>query len=229
MLGEATLRWVRASVLAALTVLSGLAGHVAAGGSSPSASTVVVMLVLASVLLAPMVGEPASTGRVVALLVGGQGLVHLALQWLGPVLSVPAAGPGMPMPNAAAMDAMAGGLMTSASMTHGPAAAGTSSLALMGGSHLLMVLGHLAAAVLVGVWLAAGERAVWTLLALAGSSVLEVVVAVLRRATGVLPACHTEPSGLTSSPGWFWLQPLGRLARDAHALCRRGPPVAVVA
>jgi len=226
MAGEMTLRWVRASLLAAVAVLSALAGHVAAGGSSPSVPIVLALLVLASVVVAPVLSEPLSTGRVAALLVGGQGLLHLVLQWLGPVASESRAGGGMP--DAAAMtDTMTTPMMTGSAMVYGHSVTAGSSFAVMSGSHFVMMAGHLAAAVVVGVWLAAGERAVWTVVALAGGSVVEVVLVLLRRVSSHLHALHLEPAGVKLSQGWFWLQPLGASGPDRHSVRRRGPPASL--
>jgi hypothetical protein len=45
------------------------------------------------------------------------------------------------------------------------------------GAHAVMALAHLAAAVLVGLWLAVGERALWHLVVLAADRVRSVVAA----------------------------------------------------
>jgi hypothetical protein len=45
------------------------------------------------------------------------------------------------------------------------------------GAHAAMALAHLAAAVLVGLWLAVGERALWHLVVLAADHVRSVVAA----------------------------------------------------
>ena len=46
-------------------------------------------------------------------------------------------------------------------------------LPLISGGHVVMLLGHLAAAALAGVWLAAGERALWMVLVLAARPVVD--------------------------------------------------------
>jgi hypothetical protein len=214
MTGETALRWGRACVLAAVAVLGGLAGHVAAGGPSPSTSTVLVMVLIGTAAATPLVGEPLSTGRAAAVLVAAQGLVHLSLQYLAPALARPVADGWMPASGTRAMDP---------AMMHDPSGlAHPPSLAVAGGPHLLMLLAHLAAAAVVGVWLAAGERAAWTLLTLAGTSLRGLLVAVRHAASarrGGAVGTDLEPPS-----GWFVLHPLGAGTRDAHAVSRRGPP-----
>jgi predicted TIM-barrel enzyme len=51
-------------------------------------------------------------------------------------------------------------------MHHGAGASHGFVMSLMSGGHLVMLLAHLAAGIVVGLWLAAGERAFWTLVAL---------------------------------------------------------------
>ena len=112
-------------------------------------------------------------------------------------------------------------------MVSGHSVTDGSSFAVMSQPHLVMVLGHLAAAVVVGVWLAAGERAAWTVVALAGGSVVEVVLVLLRRVSLHLHAVRLDPARVKSSLGWFRLQPWGASGPDRHSVRRRGPPAAL--
>ena len=219
MAGDAALRWLRASLLSAVLVLGGLAGHVAAGGAAPSASSVLMMLAAIGVLVAPMLGVPASTRRVVGLVMAGQGLVHLALQFLAP--SARTAPHGVPM--LMQSDLSDGhGSMTGAVTEHAAVAHNDAVLVLMDGADLAMLVGHLAAAVAVGLWLAAGERAAWSILALTGRSVADSLRALLQATTVRLAFVgSTRPEAM---PGWLTAVPLGASVWDGYAVSRRGPP-----
>ena len=211
MAGDATLRWLRASVLSLVMVLGGLAGHVAAGGVAASSATVLMMLAATGVLVAPMLGAPASTSRVVVLVAAGQGAVHLALQLLAPPARMAHNGGSMPMTGAM-------------SATGHGSAHHDAVLALMNGADLAMLVGHLAAAVAVGVWLAAGERAAWALLAMTGGSVVESLRVLLHTAA-LRPAFAgptRQPAGAV--PGWLLAVPLRASMWDGYAVSRRGPP-----
>jgi hypothetical protein len=83
MTSDAVLRWVRALTLASVLFTSGLAGHVAAGGVTPAASALVPLFVLTVLAVAAFAMAPISPARAVVLMVGGQGLLHAALQLFG--------------------------------------------------------------------------------------------------------------------------------------------------
>ena len=82
MTSDVVLRWVRALTLASVLFTSGLAGHAAGGGLIPAASVLVSLFVLTVVAVAPFARAPVRPAGAVALLVGGQGLLHAALQLL---------------------------------------------------------------------------------------------------------------------------------------------------
>lgn len=146
MASYAVLQWVRALVLAAVLIVASVAGHVAAGGVAPRMVVLLPVLGIITVCVAPFLDQPPRGRRVAGLLVAGQVVLHLVL----PVLGAPGA-PAAPHPGH-------GALMTSVEP----------SLWM----HLGMLLAHFAAAVVVLVWLSAGERAAWTLLALAAAPVV---------------------------------------------------------
>ena len=87
MTSDVVLRWVRALTLASVVFTSGLAGHAAGGGLIPAASVLVSLFVLTVVAVAPFARAPVRPAAAVALLVGGQGLLHAALQLLVGLLS----------------------------------------------------------------------------------------------------------------------------------------------
>src|ERR1700754_1831549 len=71
--------WARAALLAFLACCLGVVGHVTADGLLPGPVWLGVLLLVAVVLCVPLLSRPASSLRIVLLLVGGQTLVHLFL------------------------------------------------------------------------------------------------------------------------------------------------------
>jgi hypothetical protein len=222
MTSDAVLRQVRVLTLPSVLFFSGLAGHAAADGVMPGTSVLIPLFVLTVVLVAQFGGAPrTSPARAVVLLAGGQGLSHAALQMLGGT-AVPAT---TTICDAASHTATMPSPTSSHMMMHQhcAAAAHGSALSGMSGGHVAMLLGHLAAAVAVGAWLVAGERAFWTLLALTARPVVEAwrtVTKVLRVGVGAVVAdCQRLQLG--------WGLPY--VFRDsiwaAGVVPRRGPPV----
>jgi hypothetical protein len=219
MTSEAVLRRMRALTLPSVLFTTGLVGHAAAGGVTPATSVLVPLFVLTVVAVAQFVGAPTSPARSMALLVGGQGLLHAALQLLSgtgtTTTTVVGAAAGMATVSSSASSHL---------MMHqqGVAASHGFVMSQTSGAHLVMLLAHLAAAVVVGLWLAAGERAFSTLLALTSRPVVEAwqtVTAAGRRPTGaVVVRC---PRLL---PGWGWPAAVSSLVWVAGVVSRRGPP-----
>jgi hypothetical protein len=207
---DAWLRWTRAVVLAAVACLVAVAAHVSADGRLPSASVLLVVCAVLAVAARPLLARPASAVRVVLLTVGGQSLAHAAL--------TATAGHGSTAQHAAPdHHSHAGGAHSE--VVPGPAVHDVLT-------HLVddvtsagapMLLTHLLAAALVGLWLAVGERTVWTLLSLAWRA----LTLLARRASASLP-----PAGATTSSG-----PVAPLLRrmTAGSVVRRGPPLLLAA
>lgn len=193
------LRLSRAAVLASLAVAVTASAHALGGGHAPGP---VGALVLTAVLVLPtarLLGRPASALRVLGLLGAAQVSAHL-------VWTVQAAGP--------ATDP----LVTSSGhhgAAHPPAAAGTGHGAGWLDLDGRMLAVHVGATLLLGLWLAAGERHLWELLRLLA---VRLTAAVHR-----LPAVEVRlPAGRRPAP----------CARTAIApqlvsgrcVARRGPP-----
>lgn len=221
------LRWTRAAVLTAVATATGLAAHLSAGGLLPGVAGVGVLVATLLVATSRWVGRPASTMRVVALLVTGQTFVHGALTAMaghrddlrpatphGELPTVPHEHLGMPV-----------------AVQH--------LLADLTGAHAPMALAHLAAAAVMGLWLAVGERALWALVSLLGegaaamartgrvltSSVVgRTAVAGLGRLAGLLA---TSIEALTASAVRLRVRPL-RLVL-LRCVVRRGPPALLAA
>ncbi len=201
------LRWVRATVLAGVGLTTGATFHVAADGLLPGPAVLLGLLGLSTVAAAPLLGAPATTRRVVTLVVVWQTLVHSALATLSGHRGVTSATQAVVEPH-----------------VHGAVSSrGSHLIGELTGPHAAMAVGHLLAAVLVGSWLAAGERAVWRLLALAVRPVLTVLDTLSRVCSdagwsGAVPSVRASQvtAGAGGSCLWFLVR----------AVPRRGPPAA---
>jgi hypothetical protein len=96
------------------------------------------------------------------------------------------------------------------------------------GANAGMALAHLAAAAAVGLWLASGERALWTVLTLTSHRVeglvragIDAYVAVIRTLSGL--AC-THRLGVAPTSTVLVKRRPPKLLRLARAIVRRGPP-----
>jgi len=215
--GNTALRWVRALMLASVMLGSGVAGHAAAGGSVPATSMLLPAFVLITCAIAPLLNAPASFRRVTALLVAGQVSVHVLLQLLGGSAAIDVSGHSMAMHTGAAGEA------GTAHLGHGVASAPRESfLTLLTGAHLGMLLAHVAAALVVGLWLAAGERAAWTLVSLAALPVVDAWVT-LRKLFGTasVAVVITRPF---PRPGWGFETRVRPATWTGRGVSRRGPP-----
>ena len=181
---DASLRWTRAAALAVVALLVAVWAHAGAGGRLPSAPVLVAVAVGLAVLAQPLLARPASALRVVLLTVGGQTLAHVALSLTAGHRGDPThaaghlAAPGpVYAPAPLALDGQGrrvGSLLDHARATPGIGDGGLTVpdpvaylLGDLSAAGAPMVLAHLAAAALVGAWLAGGEQALWTLLTLA--------------------------------------------------------------
>ena len=199
----------------------------------------VPLLGVGTTLAAAFLRRPASTRLLVTLVVGGQTLVHAALSVTaghghdghGTPSTAPAPAPLPPGPlGRASLPTDAGGRVGSLqdhyeAIAGAPAATGLTvpdPAALV--DHLPMFLAHTAAGVLVGLWLAVGERAVWALLALAVALAVRTVLAPLPAPRALTPARRPRPAAAQ-------LHPLHRAPRDrvARSVVRRGPPALLAA
>jgi hypothetical protein len=221
MTGDAV-RWVRVLTLASLLFSCGLAGHVAAGGLTPSPPALVPLFVATVVAVAQFVGIPTSPARVAVLLVGGQGLLHAALQLGGSTHT------RMHHLCGAATDVASVSATTSTHpMTHvGAAASHHCGTSLVDGAQVIMLLAHLSAGLMVATWLAVGERALCTLLACTVRPVVDAwrtVTDVARRGIGAAGAGRFAQS----QPGWIPRHSVRSSVWAATLVSRRGPPIAV--
>lgn len=221
------LRWVRAWVLAAVVLLASVLAHVSAGGHLPSPLGLAVLMLLTTAVLAVALGRPAGRLRVIVLLAGGQTAQHLFMTAVAGH-AAPAAGAatghthvhthahGVAEPGGHTADA--GSLLTN----------WLSHLAQdLTGANLAMACAHLIAAAALGLWLAAGERALWALVGLLASTpgvlrlaaTMTMVVRALRRRLVTLLTAVRRPRS------WSAHADLMVGVRLACIVVRRGPPL----
>ena len=213
MAGQVALRWARALTLASVMLCAGYSGHVAAGGVAPPAALVGPMLVVVTVAVAPFLEKPASVSRVVVLMFAGQGLLHVALELVGGAAATRAA----PMTHSAAGAGMA------AMVPGGPTSSWAASvMACLTADHLNMLVAHFGAALVVALWLAAGERAAWTLVGVSTLTVAETWSAICDACVVTAVVVGMRPRALFA---WVDRRPVLPSVWDGcRALSQRGPP-----
>jgi hypothetical protein len=174
--------WGRALLLAALAVLLGAGAHLTGDGRLPGPAAMAGLVVLVTVAAAPLLRRPASALRIGALLGVGQGAVHLALSVLAGHAGDP--GParqltgyrfdGREADRTGSLADQVEAMRAATAPAHGtepPAELLHHVVEHLTGANAVMALAHLLVAGLLGLWLAMGERALCTLLALAGHRV----------------------------------------------------------
>jgi hypothetical protein len=194
------LRWVRALTLACVMLAAGVSGHAAGGGAAPPVALLGPLLLVLTLTASPFLDAPASSTRVVALVLAGQAGLHVLLQVVG---SAPATG-SAPMTMAAS---------PGHPMTHVMPAPST---------HLGMLAAHVGAALVVALWLAAGERAAWALYGVVGLALAETWSAV-RHAVAPPPVVVLAGPRPTTY-AWGGRPVLRSVWHGAGGLSRRGPP-----
>ncbi|WP_235737546.1 hypothetical protein [Nocardioides alcanivorans] len=224
---------LRALLLAAVILSCAAFSHVIADGLLPSTSSLGWLLLGTAVVVRWFLHHPASRMRLLALVVGGQAVLHAFLSVMaGHGVSQTAAGPTVATPTgagslldqyAARQDAIAA--------ASGHTAIDPSAVLLHQWEHLvgtspLMVLTHTLAAVVVALWLASGERALATLLALSAD---RVDAASPRQAVALLVFAATITTALRRFPAALRRTAALRVARPHPAfvhrvVSHRGPP-----
>ncbi len=181
-----------------------------ADGLLPSPVTLGFLTLAMVVLSVPLLLGPASTRRLVAMLVGGQLVVHVVLTLAtGHTAGHTAHAQSTALPSL--QGAPGAGMPTITT----PAALWQHLVADLG-VHLPMAAAHLAAAALVGWWLAGGERALWTLISLGRGR----VPALVHRSIAVAPRPAHVRSFVDSSDHAVLVS-----LWQARPHTRRGPPL----
>ncbi|KQP66862.1 hypothetical protein [Nocardioides sp. Leaf285] len=223
--------WLRAGLLATVTLFLGAAGHVTADGLLPGPVVMTLLTAVTLVLSAALLARPASTLRLVTLLVGGQAAVHVVLSATAghvgdaPTTATPAGGAAqaasasLPQVDGRRVGSLldaytgpAGDLASGPSLTLGHL---VEDLA----AHAPMMAAHLLAAALVGLWLAVGEHALWALVALAGA-----VLAAPWRLLAAWARTRSLPAPARGRLVPTSHHPAPVVAHLARSVVRRGPP-----
>lgn len=222
------LLWPRAFCVGSLAVLFGVIGHVTADGLLPGPWILGLLLAFVVLLSGPMLSRPASRFRLVAMLVGGQMFVHLVLTITAGHRGDHAASPAVSSTGLRTLPTVDGHRVGSLQDAYQGMSGQPSTLApTLPVGHLLndmsahapMMAVHLAAATLVGLWLARGERCLWTVLALTGRRVLAAVW-LLAPLPPALLGGGVDPADRTPAV------PVSRWQARPHS--RRGPPLHAV-
>lgn len=218
-------RWSRAAILTLVAGGTGVIAHAASGGFLPQAGQVIALFGVGVAISALALGRPATRRRVITLVIAGQTAMHLVLTAMtghrGDPLPVATATANLPTPP---LGIDAGPSLISQYQytvaTLGPDAAAPPAwvqhlAADLSGSNAVMALAHLTAAAVIGWWLASGETALWTVLALLAGG-LGVLLARWR------PQPHEAPAAVRAEH-----DPTPRAMLSD--LSRRGPPPRVLA
>ena len=230
---DPVLLWSRAAGVGLVGFLLGTIGHVLADGLLPGPATLTALLLFSVLVSAPMLARQASVPQLVLMIVSGQTMVHLALTLTaGHRGDAAAAGqrataigtspPAGATPTLPTLDGHRVGSLQDA--YQGVIASPGSNAPVLPVGHLIndmhahaaMMVAHLVAAALVGVWLGYGERCLWTLLALTGRQ----VTAALRI---IEPAPPTPPPASAATTWTTPQRPTDRWRSQPRS--RRGPPL----
>jgi hypothetical protein len=239
------MRWSRALMLGTVAMAAGVIAHRTAAGLMPGPTALALLFVACVGVAGLFLGRPASRLRVVLLVVAGQTFIHGGLTALAghrgdPV--VPRAAPVRPVPELP--PPVGGGRRVGSLMDQYYANRPTGQrvelsvpypvqhlIADVTGPHVAMALGHLSAAVVVGLWLAMGERALWAVLAMSADVAARALVLVVKRSSSIAAAVQmvaTTLDGPTSRrllPAPLDRQPPEHLV--SRSVERRGPPPAL--
>ena len=244
------LRWVRAGLLAAVAMGSGVLAHASAGGLMPGRGSLIFLFLVCLVSAGSLLGRPASAVRVVVLVMTGQTFIHGCLTAMSghkgdpPLTRAPVPHVPFPAVRMPAGDGRRVGSLYEQAYANQAGAARTQLtipapvqhlMADLTGPHALMALAHLGAAVLVGLWLARGEHALWVLLALATDRAVGLTPPRLLgclRVAGVLSSLRAGLGVLRrrAPVAAAWRRPrTHRGLMLARAVVRRGPPALLAA
>lgn len=218
---SAAVRRFRAASVAITGLGLAVTMHVLAGGPRPSATVCVLLVAALGSGLAPVVGRPLSRVRAVALVLGVQGLVHVALMLA--TAAMPARLVDLERRTGHHPVLPTGEGSASHGMTHAMETSGVEHTSSVGA----MALGHAVAAVLLGLLLASVDRSLSTLMTVLATLVHVLRLATWARALHVLVGLRSLldlPRLITSA---LDLAPPARHTSDV--VRRRGPPSAVPA
>lgn len=216
--------WLRATCAGSLALTMGVAGHVMADGLLPGPAVLVLLATVSVVATVPMVARPLTAVRAVVLMVGGQTAVHLTLTLTAghrgdPPVAHRAVGDlasALPVHDGRRVGSLQDAYVA-ASGQHGGMSPKVpiAHLAADLSAHAPMMVVHLLAAAVVGLWLGWGERALAVALTLLAARILAIVVPLL---APVVPHPHVRSAAVAR------VVPLLSQWRAGPGL-RRGPPL----
>jgi hypothetical protein len=192
-----------------------------------------VLAALTTSALAALLGRPASTTRVVTMVVAGQALLHAVLTAVGghggSADAHVAAGPSrVAVPGGTLADALgASSVADRVSAGPGPVQTWIHHLSddLSSVASLRMAVAHVLAAAVLGLWLASGERLAWRLVVLLTGPARAVADRVAARILAGLTVVGAHDGATLVRPQRSVAQqPLPTLLLLARAVVRRGPP-----
>jgi hypothetical protein len=222
--------WARAFAAGSIAFLLGVVGHVMAAGLLPGPLFLTALLAMSVLLSVPVLNRPVGRLRLVALMVGGQTVIHLVLSVTSghagdrAATSSAATGPT----GLRSLPVVDGHRVGSLQDAYQGMSGQPSSLApTLPVGHLIndmsahapMMTAHLVAAALVGLWLARGERCLWTVLALTGRRIVAAVVLFLPVSLTASSRPAYTVDRVLAGPRSLWL-----VRPDS----RRGPPLLTV-
>lgn len=245
------LRWGRAAVLATVATTTGVLAHLSAGGLLPGAAGMVLIFGVSLAWSAALLGRPATTRRIVLMVMASQTFTHGALtavaghrgdHRLGAVAPPSGTPAPVPTPSRSPITVMDGGHRAPwGDQMHAanPAADAPVQLSVPAplahliadftGPHAAMAAAHLVGAALLGLWLARGEQLVWSLVALSargGANAINALVAALTSPAAVGHLGAPLRTGPVSAAAAEASRPV-RWFTPAAAL--RGPPALAAA
>lgn len=234
---DPSLVWLRALVVGALTFAVGVVGHVSADGLLPTLPALAIVFALCVAASAPLLLQQAASARLVAMLMGGQFGVHLMLTMTAghrgdhAVSTTPSA-PARPIfgePTLPVVDGRRIGSLSDAyRAANEPSQLAPEQATALPFQHLIsdlvahapMMVAHLAAAAVVGWWLACGEKTLWALLALLGRWILATIRVWAYVAVPPMSGSTRPPAALAAIALPHW---------QTRPHPRRGPPFVIAA
>ncbi|MDQ0718072.1 hypothetical protein QFZ55_007524 [Streptomyces luteogriseus] len=202
-------RTIRAAVFAAVCVVLAALGHVMMSGDHVPLSALLAGWAVTGVAGWCLAGRERGPGLVVAVAVAVQTALHSAFS-LGPST------PGAPGTDSMDMPSMSHGMSAGAMESMSP-----HTVHLPGGdSSLGMLAAHLLAALLCGLWLGHGERAVFRLLRAVGSRLAAPLRLLFALPAPPPPPVRQRRRSSNRTP---------RLLLLVHAITTRGPPAGAAA
>lgn len=209
-----TLRWSRASLLGLVVLSAGMVAHMSASGLLPGPGQMAALYSIVVLGCAAFLGREATTWRLGALMVGGQGFVHTGLAATAGHHDDTGTAPShLDHAGQHAANEHSPEIVLPEWLPH----AVTDVTA-----HPVMALAHVLAAAAVAAWLAVGERALWAVIRIASGSALHLARAMHLHLYGLTTILLARIQRLPKPE--TYLEPLPQLPVWSRGAVLRGPP-----